>query len=62
MIERPAQVCAPREPRQRRGHGATTESARVGTLGVPVHVLRRMAKEAGRDHGLAEELWQSGHP
>jgi 3-methyladenine DNA glycosylase AlkD len=31
-----------------------------GTLGVPVYVLRRMAKEAGRDHGLAEALWNSG--
>jgi len=31
-----------------------------GTLGVPVHVLRRIAKEAGRDHGLAEQLWRSG--
>jgi 3-methyladenine DNA glycosylase AlkD len=32
----------------------------VGTLGVPVYVLRRMAKEAGRDHALAEQLWNSG--
>lgn len=32
----------------------------VGTLGVPVYVIRRMAKEAGRDHALAEELWNSG--
>jgi 3-methyladenine DNA glycosylase AlkD len=31
-----------------------------GTLGVPVHVLRRMAKEAGRNHELAEQLWKSG--
>jgi 3-methyladenine DNA glycosylase AlkD len=31
-----------------------------GTLGVPVYVLRRMAKEAGRDHALAEQLWNSG--
>jgi 3-methyladenine DNA glycosylase AlkD len=31
-----------------------------GTLGVPVPVLRRMAKEAGRDHALAETLWSSG--
>jgi 3-methyladenine DNA glycosylase AlkD len=32
----------------------------VGTLGVPVYVIRRMAKEAGRDHALAEQLWSSG--
>ena len=31
-----------------------------GTLGVPLPVLRRMAKEAGRDHALAEQLWSSG--
>jgi len=29
----------------------------VGTLGVPVYILRRIAKEAGRDHALAEALW-----
>jgi 3-methyladenine DNA glycosylase AlkD len=32
----------------------------AGTLGVPVYVIRRMAKEAGRDHALAEQLWNSG--
>jgi 3-methyladenine DNA glycosylase AlkD len=32
----------------------------AGTLGVPVHVLRRMAKECGRGHALAEQLWSSG--
>jgi 3-methyladenine DNA glycosylase AlkD len=32
----------------------------VGTLGVPVYILRRMAKEAGRDHTLADALWNSG--
>jgi 3-methyladenine DNA glycosylase AlkD len=32
----------------------------AGTLGLPVYVIRRMAKEAGRDHALAEELWSSG--
>jgi 3-methyladenine DNA glycosylase AlkD len=32
----------------------------VGTLGVPVYILRRIAKEAGRDHALAEALWNSG--
>jgi 3-methyladenine DNA glycosylase AlkD len=32
----------------------------TGTLGVPVHVLRRIAKEAGRDHELAVALWNSG--
>jgi 3-methyladenine DNA glycosylase AlkD len=31
-----------------------------GTLGVPVHVLRRMAKEHRRQHTLALELWNSG--
>jgi 3-methyladenine DNA glycosylase AlkD len=32
----------------------------VGTLGVPVHFLRKLAKEAGRDHAVALELWASG--
>jgi 3-methyladenine DNA glycosylase AlkD len=32
----------------------------AGTLGVPIPVLRRLAKEAGRDHALAESLWNSG--
>ena len=32
----------------------------AGTLGVPVYALRRMAKEAGRDHALALALWESG--
>jgi 3-methyladenine DNA glycosylase AlkD len=31
-----------------------------GTLGVPVPVLRAMAKECGRDHDLAQQLWDSG--
>lgn len=31
-----------------------------GTLGVPVSELRRLARQAGRDHALAESLWQSG--
>jgi 3-methyladenine DNA glycosylase AlkD len=30
-----------------------------GCLGVPMPVLRKMAKEIGHRHGLAEELWQS---
>ena len=31
-----------------------------GTLGISVANLRKIAKELGRDHGLAEALWQSG--
>jgi 3-methyladenine DNA glycosylase AlkD len=31
-----------------------------GCLGVPMPVLRKMAKEIGRRHDLADELWQSG--
>jgi 3-methyladenine DNA glycosylase AlkD len=31
-----------------------------GTLGVPIPVLRKLAREAGRSHELAEELWASG--
>jgi 3-methyladenine DNA glycosylase AlkD len=31
-----------------------------GTLGVPIPVLRKLAKEAGRSHELAAELWASG--
>jgi 3-methyladenine DNA glycosylase AlkD len=31
-----------------------------GTLGISIPTLRKMAKEIGRDHGLAQELWSSG--
>ncbi|MBZ5617208.1 MAG: DNA alkylation repair protein [Acidobacteriia bacterium] len=31
----------------------------VGTLGVPMPVLRKLAKESGRSHELARELWDS---
>jgi 3-methyladenine DNA glycosylase AlkD len=31
-----------------------------GTLGVPVASIRRLAKQAGRSHELAAELWDSG--
>jgi len=36
-----------------------------GTLGVPVHALRQLAKQVGRgvigeNHELAAELWASG--
>jgi len=31
-----------------------------GTLGVSVHAIRELAKDAGRDHALAEHLWNSG--
>src|SRR6185369_4897067 len=31
-----------------------------GTLGVPVVLIRRLAKLAGRSHELAAELWDSG--
>jgi 3-methyladenine DNA glycosylase AlkD len=31
-----------------------------GTLGVSMPVLRKMAKETGRDHALALELWETG--
>jgi 3-methyladenine DNA glycosylase AlkD len=30
------------------------------TLGVPIPMLRSMAKEIGKNHALAEELWSSG--
>ncbi|MDE3089427.1 MAG: DNA alkylation repair protein [Chloroflexota bacterium] len=30
------------------------------TLGVSIPTLRRIAKQAGKDHRLARELWQSG--
>lgn len=29
-------------------------------LGVPMPILRKLAKEIGRDHTLAQQLWQSG--
>jgi 3-methyladenine DNA glycosylase AlkD len=31
----------------------------TGTLGVPMPILRKMAKEIGRRHELADELWRS---
>jgi 3-methyladenine DNA glycosylase AlkD len=31
-----------------------------GTLGVPVYELRALAKQIGRDHALAAQLWASG--
>ncbi|VVB73389.1 DNA alkylation repair enzyme [uncultured archaeon] len=31
-----------------------------GTLGIPVPLVRAMAKEIGVDHRLAQELWASG--
>lgn len=30
------------------------------TLGVPMPALRKLAKRIGRDHPLAEQLWESG--
>jgi 3-methyladenine DNA glycosylase AlkD len=32
----------------------------ANALGIRVPVLRAMAKEIGRDHGLAERLWRTG--
>jgi 3-methyladenine DNA glycosylase AlkD len=32
----------------------------VNTLGVPIPVLRALAKRSGRNHDLAAELWASG--
>lgn len=37
-------------------YGIRTDNA----LGVSMPVLRRMGKDLGRDHGLAEELWNTG--
>jgi len=31
-----------------------------GTLGVPIPVLRALAKECGRSHRLAQQLWDTG--
>ena len=30
------------------------------TLGIPIPALRSLAKESGRDHALAQDLWDSG--
>ena len=30
------------------------------TLGVPIPTLRKMAKEIGKNHSLAQQLWRSG--
>lgn len=35
-------------------------SSRKEVLGVPTPVLQKMAREIGRDHALALELWKSG--
>jgi 3-methyladenine DNA glycosylase AlkD len=32
----------------------------TNTLGVPIPIIRKMAKEIGRDHSLAHELWGTG--
>jgi 3-methyladenine DNA glycosylase AlkD len=32
----------------------------AGMLGVPIPVIRRLARQAGRSHELAAELWASG--
>jgi len=32
----------------------------TGTLGVPVTEIRRLARQIGRNHELAEELWATG--
>ena len=32
----------------------------ANTLGVPVHELRALARQVGRDHSLAARLWDSG--
>jgi len=29
-----------------------------GTLGVSMPVMRRLAKQAGKNHALAQELWK----
>jgi 3-methyladenine DNA glycosylase AlkD len=34
--------------------------AATNTLGISIPTLRAIAKRAGRDHALAEQLWQSG--
>jgi 3-methyladenine DNA glycosylase AlkD len=33
---------------------------RKGTLGIPLPTLRKLAREAGRDHQLALRLWDTG--
>src|ERR1041384_7961057 len=37
-------------------YGIRTDRA----LGVPVHALRQLAKQVGRNHELAGELWSTG--
>jgi 3-methyladenine DNA glycosylase AlkD len=51
-----------------RSHGSAVNIAGMarygisseGTLGVPVPIIRALAKQAGKDHRLAVELWESG--
>jgi 3-methyladenine DNA glycosylase AlkD len=54
-----------REMRAKADPRAVKGMARFGissrnTLGVSIPVLRAMAKKVGIDHGLAQELWESG--
>lgn len=30
------------------------------TLGIPIPILRKLARMIGKDHGLAQQLWKSG--
>jgi 3-methyladenine DNA glycosylase AlkD len=48
-----------RNPRNIAGMAKFGISAR-NTLGVPVPVLRKIARQAGKDHRLAGRLWASG--
>ena len=37
-----------------------TSANNSNTLGVSIPALRKLAKRAGRDHVLAQQLWESG--
>ena len=47
-------------PRNVEGMARFGISSRKEVLGVPTPVLQKMAREIGRDHALALELWKSG--
>jgi len=54
-----AEMRAKRDPKvveEMRRFGIASE----GTLGLSVPYLRRLSKRIGRDHGLANELWETG--
>jgi 3-methyladenine DNA glycosylase AlkD len=56
ILKRLESLCNPRNVEGMARFGITTTKA----FGVPAPILKGIAKEVGRDHALAQELWASG--